>query len=208
MRLTEVLDEKTMGAGAFCALTMQNADTIRDWRRQGLLDWCGSQGENGRWAYSVADCVNIWIGVRLAGPSQMNYPLKQAFHMASLKRDNVMAIVADNFWGDFEDVVNETEPPYSKIDRSKFFVFAQDWRKSPSQIDFMRTYDVANLGNIPNSDWDSITVLNIGRFAEIMPDMLKSQVIMRVEVYREMLSEALTKNSFFRATFQEKGGDA
>ena len=59
-------------------------DTLRDWRRQKLLENYGAEGVSGKWTYSQWDVSALWIGERLSGRGwNMN-------RLESLKRGRIL----------------------------------------------------------------------------------------------------------------------
>lgn len=54
-----MLDDKTLDPKDLTGLTGVSTDLLRLWRNRGILDRVGEKLKNGRWKYSLRDCVSI-----------------------------------------------------------------------------------------------------------------------------------------------------
>lgn len=64
--MTNPFDEYSLSPGALASLTEPTPDLQRNYRARGMLDNIGQSDVNGRWKYSLADLMTMWIGDRLA----------------------------------------------------------------------------------------------------------------------------------------------
>ena len=59
IQLFSMLNDKTLDPKDLMGLTGVSADLLRLWRNRGVLDRVGQKLNNGRWKYSLRDCVSI-----------------------------------------------------------------------------------------------------------------------------------------------------
>ncbi|WP_370158474.1 MerR family transcriptional regulator [Salipiger bermudensis] len=176
--LKDIFDAKTMPPNAVTALTKVDPDTIRDWRRQGIIDGIGEQGSNGRWMYSVADCVVLWMAVKLAGPKGIYMELNRALALSHRSALRVMATAVDGFWEEFEG------QEFSEY----FEVLVFDGDMDAGSEEPIRPCRVQSLAKLDDVEFHRLEVINVGHFAKTMPAEIKGHVIAIAEAYREQFA--------------------
>jgi hypothetical protein len=180
MNLLQVFDEPILPPGTVGRLTNINLDHIREWRRLGLLSDYGTQGQNGRWQYSVRDAVGFWMAERFSvrglfmerGPA-----LKRARQYAP----SIMFVAMDFHLG--------REPNHAVHQR--YAIELMDGYSDGMRVHGGSLKRVQSLVEIADEEFDRAEIIDTWRIARTMPAELRGYVVSRYEVYRDLVEAEL-----------------
>lgn len=124
-----------------CGIT---PDVLRDWRRRGFLDTCGTQSEGGHWRYSKGDVFTLAVARRLAFTKAVS-DLPRAISLAR----SVLPWVVAEFRG-------EVGTPWTH----QFLIAQGEYNVAVGSDDF-EVRPIGHVSNLPDILEESPSALNI-----------------------------------------------